>query len=226
MHSTHDFRGKCMCDARCVWRGILPQHCCCRAPLSKEDEQEGKGSEIAAENLCIASDCLLINLWAKSLKNSHDLHSPSVCMRLFNCSYSVEKDHFVHQLSGSPPSQAWREKGWWDLALAFWSSDDYLVGRKGAYLHLVACKRQEAHPWSQTEWSGCKGEVPIVEAAAQGAWWMLSCRRKTAITKVGFSNLEAGFLSPEADLLVETFGEQLVSAIAAPPCPWGWIALL
>lgn len=55
---------------------------------------------------------------------------------------------------------------------------------------------------------------------------MLGCRRKLATTKAGFSNLEAGFLSPEADLSVETFGEQLVSAIAAPPRPWGWIALL
>jgi len=55
---------------------------------------------------------------------------------------------------------------------------------------------------------------------------MLSCGRKLATAKTDFSNLEAGFLSPEADLSVETFGEQLVSALAAPPCPWGWIALL
>lgn len=78
---------------------------------SKEAAQGGKRSAIASKRLRIVADCLLINLRVKSLKNNHDLHSPSICMRLFNCRCSTEKDHGVHVLSGSPASQAQREKG-------------------------------------------------------------------------------------------------------------------
>lgn len=56
------------------------------------------------------------------------------------------------------------------------------------------------------------------------AYPMLGCRR--CVTTRGFLNTQSWVSSPGADLLGETFGEQLVSAIAAPPCPWGGIALL
>lgn len=113
MDSAPNFRGKCRCDsgARGGVKRDPPSHHCCRTTPSKEAAQGEERSERATKRLCIASDCLLINLGVKSLKNNHDLHSPSICVRLFNCCCSVEKDHSVHGLSGSPASQAQREKG-------------------------------------------------------------------------------------------------------------------
>lgn len=89
----------------------IPLHRCCGTTSSEEAAQGGKRSEIVTKRLCIASDCLVINLRVKSLKNNCDLHSPSICMRLFNCCCSMEKNHGMHGLSGSPVSQAHREKG-------------------------------------------------------------------------------------------------------------------
>lgn len=86
-------------------------HCCCGTPSSKEAAQGGKRSEIVTKRLCIASDCHLINLGVKSLKNNCDLHSPAICMRLFNCCCSVEKDHGVHGWSSSPANQSQRAGG-------------------------------------------------------------------------------------------------------------------
>lgn len=101
---------------------------------------------------------------------------------------------------------------------------------KGAYLSWVDCRRAHFWVWLCTF-------SPLREAAVRERCLarrqqrneperMPGCRRKLATREVGFSNLEAGFLSAEAGSTVETFGEQLVSAITAPPCPWGWIALL
>lgn len=89
----------------------LALHRFCGTTPSKEAAQGGMRSEIASKSLYTASDCLLINLIVKSLKNNYDLHSPSICLRLFNCCCSMEKDHGVHVLSGSPESQAQRGKG-------------------------------------------------------------------------------------------------------------------
>lgn len=102
MHSTPHFRGKCTYGGE-AWSV---------ADTTTERSCTGrKESEIATKRLGIASDFLLINLGAESLKITPTFHSPSICKRLSNCSCSMAKDCGVHGLPGSPVSWAHKKKG-------------------------------------------------------------------------------------------------------------------